>query len=153
MSSLSTQAPVSRSGRGPSSSGHKRRVVVLLCCSAIAACSAMRGDANQAANAAPEIADAASLLSVYAPSSRIDAGGSIWFQAQNGSRPTEQVIWMVNGIPGGNAQVGTISAAGVYHAPQNVAGALPVTVQAALKASPLVTSTAPLTVFASRQAL
>ena len=152
MSSPSTQAPASRFGRGQPVSSHKWRVVVLLCCSAVAACSAMRGDVNIAGNVNPVIADEASILSVYASSSRIDTGASLWFQAQNGTRPAEQVVWMVNGIPGGNAEVGTINASGVYHAPQHVAGALPVTIQAALKTSPLVTSTAPLTVFSSRQA-
>ncbi|GAB7129604.1 hypothetical protein JCM19000A_41120 [Silvimonas sp. JCM 19000] len=147
MSAPSTQAPVGRIDRVPSTSSHKWRVVVLLCCCAVAACSAMRGDANLSASAAPVIAGAASLLSVYAASSRVDAGGSLWFQAQNGNRPTDQVIWMVNGIQGGNAEVGQISASGVYRAPAHVAGALPVTIQAALKDSPLVTSTAPLTVF------
>jgi hypothetical protein len=55
------------------------------------------------------------------------------------------VDWQVNGIPGGNASVGTISATGLYVAPPE---AVAVTVAAVSRANPATSVEAPVTVLA-----
>ncbi|MGH9793175.1 MAG: hypothetical protein ACRD5G_00255 [Candidatus Acidiferrales bacterium] len=55
------------------------------------------------------------------------------------------VNWTVNNIPGGNATVGTISAAGLYTAPANLPAAM-ISVQAASNADPAKSATASVTV-------
>src|SRR6266849_3025285 len=42
------------------------------------------------------------------------------FTANVTNTPNTAVNWAVNGVPGGNSTVGTISAAGLYTAPQNL---------------------------------
>jgi hypothetical protein len=45
-------------------------------------------------------------------------------------RPTHQVLWLVNGIPGGNTQVGTLSSDGLFTAPANIPPSGSVTISA-----------------------
>jgi hypothetical protein len=47
-----------------------------------------------------------------------------------GANPADTVIWRVNGVTGGNAQVGTITTKGYYHAPAQVSAAINVVVTA-----------------------
>ena len=50
--------------------------------------------------------------------------------------PEVSVTWKVNGIPGGNSTVGTISATGLYNAPNTVPKPSSVTVTATSVADP-----------------
>ena len=85
-------------------------------------------------------ADPAPLASVtISPSSaQLSVGGNVQFvvTVQNASNPA--VTWEVNGIPGGNSAVGTITPAGAatasYLAPASVAATVMVTVSAVLQA-------------------
>lgn len=67
---------------------------------------------------------------------------------QNASNPA--VTWEVNGIPGGNSSVGTITPSGAatasYQAPANVSGVLTVTIAAVLQADSTKSGSATLTV-------
>jgi uncharacterized protein YjdB len=77
-------------------------------------------------------------VSISPPSAQISAGTSVQFTAtvQNASNPA--VSWQLNGLPGGNSSVGTVTPSGAatasYTAPANVSGALTVTVAAVLQA-------------------
>jgi arylsulfate sulfotransferase len=46
------------------------------------------------------------------------AGQTVQFTATVNGAPASGLAWMVNGIPGGSAAVGTISASGLYSAPE-----------------------------------
>jgi hypothetical protein len=61
-------------------------------------------------------------------------GGTLQFAAFMGGVSTAAVTWSVNGTVGGSGTVGTISAGGLYTAPQ-VSSALLATVQATLTAN------------------
>ena len=56
------------------------------------------------------------------------------------------VSWKVNGVPGGNSTVGTISASGVYRAPSSVPSPSTVTVEAVSNADPTKSATAAVTI-------
>ncbi|HEV8132694.1 MAG TPA: leucine-rich repeat domain-containing protein [Acidobacteriota bacterium] len=82
------------------------------------------GTANTLANVPPQPAPdsynpdtALSFLRLVPSLAPVQVGSSQIFQVQNGSGPFN---WKVNGIPGGNSSVGTISATGLYKAPAAV---------------------------------
>jgi NHL repeat-containing protein len=58
------------------------------------------------------------------------------------------VNWQVNGVPGGNTTVGTISTAGLYSAPAAVPSPATVVIGAALAANPSVSASYPITIVA-----
>ena len=60
---------------------------------------------------------------------------------------TKRVIWSINGIPGGNTAVGTISPDGLYHSPSILPSVNAVSVTAASVAEPSVSQTALLTLY------
>lgn len=64
------------------------------------------------------------------------AGGITTFGAAGGGSGTPSVSWRVNGIPGGSAEVGLISAAGVYTAPAVIPDGDSVVVSAVLDGDP-----------------
>ncbi len=79
-------------------------------------------------------ADVFSVLKTFTVSpaeAEVVPGESFPFQALLDGVATPDVTWQVNGVPGGNASLGTITTAGVYRAPQ-VQGQQTVTVQALL---------------------
>jgi hypothetical protein len=59
---------------------------------------------------------------------------------------TTAVVWTVNGLVGGNATVGTVSAAGVYKAPSQVPSPSSVTVSATASADPTKSASATVTI-------
>jgi YD repeat-containing protein len=69
-------------------------------------------------------------------------GGVVDFRATLGGVPTAGVTWRVNGIAGGNAALGTISATGLYTAPSTPPPVQPVSVEAVLTADPTQVATA-----------
>ena len=56
-------------------------------------------------------------LTVSPASTLLAPGQAAQFQASEGGSPTSSVTWAVNGITGGDARIGTVSASGVYSAP------------------------------------
>ena len=60
--------------------------------------------------------------------------GVVGFQATLAGAPAAAVTWRVNGVAGGNATVGTISATGLYTAPNTAPPVQPVPVEAVLTA-------------------
>lgn len=58
------------------------------------------------------------------------------FQATLDGTPITTVTWRVNGIVGGNATLGTISAAGLYTAPSSLPPLSPLLIEAVLTADP-----------------
>jgi len=70
-------------------------------------------------------------VSVSPGSTSVRAGDTQPFTASVSGTTTTGVTWSVNGMPGGNATVGTINASGVYKAPDSLPSPSNVTVQAA----------------------
>ena len=89
-------------------------------------------------------------VTISPSSAQVSAGGNVQFIAtvQNASSPA--VTWEVNGIPGGNSSVGTITPAGAatasYVAPASVPGTAMVTVSAVLQANGTTSGSATVTV-------
>ncbi|HUI43412.1 MAG TPA: aryl-sulfate sulfotransferase, partial [Terriglobia bacterium] len=70
-------------------------------------------------------------LTLSPHSAGVAPGGTVQFSAMMGGMPTSDVTWSVNGTAGGSATAGTISAGGLYTAPQ-VSSATLFSVQATL---------------------
>ena len=72
------------------------------------------------------------------------AGGQQQFAAviSSAGNPSKSVTWSVNGVTGGTAALGTISASGLFIAPQTITNPLSVTVQARSDADPNKAATA-----------
>ena len=68
------------------------------------------------------------------------------FAATVSNSTNTAVTWSVNGIPGGNSTVGTISASGVYTSPGDLPASGSVTVQATSAADNSKSATAPVTI-------
>lgn len=68
------------------------------------------------------------------------------FTATVQNTPNTSVIWKVNGIAGGNATIGTISASGLYRAPNSVPSPAVVTVSATAAADQTKTANASVTI-------
>ena len=79
-------------------------------------------------------------VSPTAPSVRI--GASQQFTATVSGSSNQTVSWFVNSVAGGNATVGTISAAGMYQSPASVPNPASVTVSAVTAADPSVQANA-----------
>ena len=60
------------------------------------------------------------LLTVSPTGAVLVPNGTQQFTALEGGSPTTDITWTVNGIPGGDATVGTISSGGLYTAPATV---------------------------------
>ena len=72
------------------------------------------------------------LLTVSPAGAVLVPNGTQQFTASEGGSPTSDITWTVNGIPGGDATVGTISAVGLYTAPATIPSPPTVTVTATL---------------------
>ena len=66
------------------------------------------------------------------------AGATLALSAKLANTSNSAVIWLVNGLQGGNSTVGTVSSAGLYTAPAVVPGNPIVTVSAVSQADPVV---------------
>ncbi len=75
--------------------------------------------------------------------------GTQSFTASLANTSDTNVTWEVNGIPGGNASVGTISSTGVYSAPGSVPPGGMVTVSAVAAADNAASASAQLTINAA----
>lgn len=78
----------------------------------------------------------------------VPTGGTETLVATLGNTSNTTVTWQVNGIAGGNATVGTITAAGVYTAPASVPSPSTVTITAIAEADGTSSASAQLTVTA-----
>ena len=76
-------------------------------------------------------------ITLSPPSAQIAVGASVQFLVTVLNAPNPAVNWQVNGIPGGNSSVGTITPSGAatasYVAPASVSSPLTVTVAAVLQ--------------------
>jgi serine protease len=92
------------------------------------------------------------LVAVCPGASSVVAGsGSQTFTASVANTPDESVTWEVNGIAGGDANVGTITTAGVYTAPAKVNGNTQVEIDAVLASDQSVMGKTSLSVTAPTQ--
>src|SRR5690348_16503507 len=89
-------------------------------------------------------------ITISPASAQLSAGASMQFTAIVQSASNPAVAWQVNGIPGGNSSVGTITPSGAatasYTAPANVSGVLTVMVAAVLQADSSKVGSATLTI-------
>jgi uncharacterized protein (DUF1800 family) len=70
-------------------------------------------------------------VQVVPPTAQITAGASLQYRASvDGAAGNTAVKWAINGIPNGNATMGTISAGGMYQAPATVPNPNTIQVQA-----------------------
>jgi YD repeat-containing protein len=69
-------------------------------------------------------------------------GAAVGFRALLGGVVTPDVTWRINGVVGGNVQLGTVTAGGVYTAPTTPPPVEPVMVEAVLAADPAQVATA-----------
>ena len=88
-------------------------------------------------------------ISVSPGSMSLIVGGSQQFTASVQNTSNTAVTWQVNGVPGGNSTVGTISANGMYTAPASVPSPATVTVTAISQADATKTATAAVTITAA----
>jgi YD repeat-containing protein len=72
------------------------------------------------------------LLTVSPAGAALVPNGTLQFAASEVGSPTSDITWTVNGIPGGDATVGTISAVGLYTAPATIPSPPTVTATATL---------------------
>jgi hypothetical protein len=111
----------------------------MLCAVLGAGCGGVTG-ANPPSNPAPIS------VSVTAANTSVLLGTATAVTATVSNTTNVAVTWSVNGIPGGNTQVGTISAGGLYLAPGVLPSPTSVDVQAASVADPNKTAQAAITI-------
>lgn len=105
-------------------------------------------DTTKQGSAVVVISTPASTVTVSASPAAVtlQTGASTVFAAVVTGTANSAVSWRVNGIPGGNATNGTITAAGVYTAPANVPTPATVTIEAVSVADPSAIGTAAVTI-------
>jgi YD repeat-containing protein len=81
-------------------------------------------------------------ITVTPASTSVSISGVRQFQAFETGSPTTNVRWAVNGLPGGDATVGTITANGLYTAPASVPNPARVTITATRQDDPNVSASA-----------
>ncbi len=86
------------------------------------------------------------VVSVSPASSTVQTGAMVAFTALVTGTTNTTVTWSVNGIPGGNATLGTISGLGIYAAPAGVPTPATLSIQATSTADPTAAGFANLTV-------
>ncbi len=91
-----------------------------------------QADATKSASAGVTVPPVS--VAVMPSSATVFVGESQQLTATVSNSINQAVTWQVNGVTGGNASVGTISAAGLYTAPASVASTLNVTVEAIAQA-------------------
>jgi hypothetical protein len=84
-------------------------------------------------------------VTVTPAATTLSAGGMAAFTATVANTKNTAVTWKVNGIEGGNATYGTITASGTYDAPGSVSSTITETVTAVSAADPTITGSATVT--------
>ncbi len=87
-------------------------------------------------------------VSVAPATASVQTGATQTFTATVTNTTNTAVTWQVNGVPGGNSTVGTISASGLYTAPSTVPSPATVTVGAVSVADPTRSGSAQVTITA-----
>lgn len=87
-------------------------------------------------------------VSVAPSAANVPTGGNQQFTATVSNTGNQAVTWQVNGIAGGNATVGTISANGMYSAPTAVPNPAAVSITAVSQADPSKSGSATATIVA-----
>ena len=107
-------------------------------------------DPNQSASASVTIMPISSQVSVsISPTSvSVQPGQSTQFTASVTGTTNTNVTWLVNGVSGGSAAIGTISSTGLYSAPSSVPSVNPVTVTAQSVFDPTKSANATVTIAA-----
>ena len=90
-------------------------------------------------------------VNVYPKTVTLAAGQSVAFSGTASGTTNQAFFWNVNGIVGGNAQVGTITSTGLYTAPASIASSSTVSITAASQANFSKTDTVYVTLTASSQ--
>jgi hypothetical protein len=85
-------------------------------------------------------------VAVAPPTASVPLGEPQTFVGSVANSENTAVTWSVNGIPGGNSAVGTVSSSGVYTAPANLPSPVSVSVQATSQADSSATASAGVTV-------
>jgi hypothetical protein len=85
-------------------------------------------------------------VSIVSPGSSVVLGNTLSFTATVQNATDTTVAWSVNGVPGGNATAGTISAAGVYTAPPDLPSPASVQVTATSHQDPTKSANASVTI-------
>ena len=93
-------------------------------------------------SASPSSPPPAVVVSLSPANATLFPGQTQQFTAVVSGSANQAVNWSVNGTAGGNAALGTISASGLYTAPQNLPASLAVTIGAASQADPSATGSA-----------
>ena len=88
------------------------------------------------------------VVSVAPATASVQTGATQTFTATVTNTTNTAVTWQVNGVPGGNSTVGTISASGLYTAPSTVPSPATVTVGAVSVADPTRSGSAQVTITA-----
>lgn len=87
-------------------------------------------------------------VSVSPTTAIAQAKTSVQLNATVKNSSNQAVVWSVNGVNGGNAEVGTISSAGLYTAPAELASTTDVHITATAEASTMATASSTVTTFA-----
>lgn len=91
---------------------------------------------GSAASPTPFLVLTPGVITVSPTSGALLVRTALQFQAFEAGNPTTNIIWAVNGIPGGGAFLGTISADGLYTAPATAPSPATVTLTATHKDDP-----------------
>lgn len=108
-------------------------IVSISCLLAIAGCSAGTFSSSGGGSTTPSV--------TVTGTAATRLGTSTQFFATVANVTSQSVTWQVNGITGGSAATGTISAAGIYTAPATVPSQNPVTISAISQAQPTLSGT------------
>jgi hypothetical protein len=111
-------------------------------CAVLAACAVAAGCGGVTAPAGSSPPPPPATVSVSPASADLFLGATQQFTATVQNAANQAVTWQVAGITGGNATVGTISAAGLYTAPQVLPAPARVVISAQSQASPSAVGTA-----------
>ncbi|MGC2162036.1 MAG: aryl-sulfate sulfotransferase, partial [Silvibacterium sp.] len=85
----------------------------------------------------PPVATQSGTVTISPQYAAVLPGGTIQFTANVNASGSQPVQWLVNGVAGGSASTGTVTATGNYTAPASIPLSENVTVTAALSASPM----------------
>ncbi|HTV04729.1 MAG TPA: aryl-sulfate sulfotransferase [Acidobacteriaceae bacterium] len=84
----------------------------------------------------PPVTSQSGLVTISPQYAAVLPSGTVQFTASVNASGSQPLEWLVNGVSGGNATIGTVSPSGIYTAPASIPLSENVTVTAALVASP-----------------
>ncbi|HXP78407.1 MAG TPA: IPT/TIG domain-containing protein [Verrucomicrobiae bacterium] len=123
---------------------HLRLSVSLLTAAALAGCTGTT-KSSPASNPTPPPSGSSVTVTVSPASANVRAGATKSFGATVAGSSNTAVTWQVNGVAGGGAATGTISASGMYTAPATLPSSNTVTVRAVSSADATATGSSAVT--------